>query len=313
MSGILHDSKLQAWLHSGAKQRLEREARYRDADLRPILREQRSIVFYPEGSFIRIQGSDDSEPHERSQTKRGKIGGFSPKSRGRLISLCAQLNRNAMALFLTLTWPGVWNPNPETWKDCLDTFLKRLHRAYVECSGIWKLEPQERGAPHYHLLLFGVDFIPHSILAQWWFEIVGSGDERHLQAGIRIEAVRSREGVMHYASKLYMGKEIAGFHGVGRFWGVFNRMKLPLSRAVKAEISGGELVHFQRMTRRYIQVKQKESFLKKRRQGKRVRWRPYRCNRPARIFCNEPAQWVRLLEWAAEKFNEQQRAKGHPF
>jgi len=33
-------------------------------------------------------------------------------------------------------------------------------------------------------------------------------------------------------------------------------MKLPLSRVVKAEISGGELVHFQRMARRTIQVKQ---------------------------------------------------------
>jgi hypothetical protein len=313
MSGVLYDSKVHAWLHSGAKQRLGRAARYRDADLRPILREKRSIIFYPNGSFIRIQGSDDYEPYESKQKPRGKIGGFSAKSRGRLMSVCAQLNRNAVALFLTLTWPGVWNPDPETWKTCLDTFLKRLVRAHPECSGIWKLEPQERGAPHYHLLLFGVDFIPHLILAQWWYEIVGSGDERHLQAGIRIEAVRSREGVMHYASKLYMGKEIAGFEGVGRFWGVFNRKKLPISRKVKAEISAAELVYFQRMARRYIQTKQKESFLAKRRQGKTLRWRPYRCNRPARIFCNDPAQWVRLLEWAAEKFTEQQIAKGHPF
>ena len=206
MSRVLYDSKLDAWQHSGAKRRLEVKARYRDADLRPVLREQRSIVFYPEGSFIRIQGSDDYEPHQRKQKPRSRIGGFSAKSRGRLMSLCAQLNRNAVALFLTLTWPGVWNPDPETWKTCLDTFLKRLVRAYPECSGIWKLEPQERGAPHFHLLLFGVDFIHHSILAQWWYEVVGSGDERHLQAGIRIEAVRSREGVMHYASKLYMGK-----------------------------------------------------------------------------------------------------------
>lgn len=154
-------------------------------------------------------------------------------------------------------------PIPKHGKPVWIRFSNGLHRAYPECSGIWKLEPQERGAPHYHILLFGVDFIHYSILAQWWYEIVGSGDERHLQAGICIEAVRSREGVMHYASKLYMGKEIAGFEGVGRFWGVFNRKKLPLSRAVKAEIAAGELVHFQRMTRRYIQSKYKESFLKK--------------------------------------------------
>jgi hypothetical protein len=313
MSGVLYDSKFHAWLHSGAKKRLDKEARHRDADLRPVLREQRSIVFYPEGSFIRIQPSDDYEPYEREYKKRGRIGGFSAKSRGRLMSLCAQLGRNAVALFLTLTWPGTWNPDPETWKACLDTFLKRLHRAYGGCSGIWKLEPQERGAPHFHILLFGVDFIHHSILAQWWYEIVGSGDQRHLQAGIRIEAVRSREGVMHYASKLYMGKEIVGFEGVGRFWGVFNRHKLPLSRAVKAEIADVELVHFQRMARRYIQAMQKQAFLKKKAQGKRARWRPYRCNRPARIFCNDPKQWVRLIEWSVEKTALLQQARGHPF
>ena len=300
MSRVLYDSKFDAWLHSGANRRLEVEARYRDAELRPVLREQRSIVFYPEGSFIRIQPSDDYEPHQRRRTPRGKIGGFSAKSRGRLISLCAQLNRVLHALFLTLTWPGIWNPDPKVWKTCLDTFLKRLHRAFPECSGIWKLEPQQRLAPHFHMLLFGVEFIHHSILARWWYEIVGSGDERHLQAGISIEAVRSREGVMHYASKLYMGKEIAGFEGVGKFWGVFNRAKLPLSKAVKAEIAAGELVYFQRIARRYIKAKQKESFLAKQRQGRRVRWHPYRCNRPSRIFCNDPVQWVRLLEWAAQ-------------
>jgi len=35
----------------------------------------------------------------------------------------------------------------------------------------------------------------------------------HLRTGISIEAVWSREGVMLYAGKLCMGKEIAGFEG----------------------------------------------------------------------------------------------------
>ena len=313
MSRVLYDSKLQAYLHSEAKHRLEVPARYRDAELRPVLREQRSILFYPEGSFIHVQPSDDYEPHQREYKKRGKIGGFSAKSRRRLISTCAQLKQTISALFLTLTWPGVWNPDPKSWKTCLDTFLKRLHRAHPDCSGIWKLEPQERLAPHFHLLLFGVEFIHHSILSRWWYEIVGSGDERHLRAGISIEAVRSREGVMSYASKLYMGKEIAAFEGVGKFWGVFNRIKLPVSRTVKAEISAGELVFFQRIARRYIQAKRKESFLAKRRQWKPVKWRPYRCNRPARIFCSDPKQWVRVLEWAYQKLAERQLAARYPF
>jgi hypothetical protein len=82
---------------------------------------------------------------------------------------------------------------------------------------------------------------------------------------------------MHYASKMYMGKTIEGFSGVGRFWGVFNRAKLPLSNAVRVEIAQPVLVHFQRIARRFIQSQMKASFLWKRALGKRVCWRRYRC------------------------------------
>ena len=218
-----------------------------------------------------------------------------------------------MAQFVMLTLRGVWSDDPNDWRRCLDTFCKRMRRAYGEVSGIWKLEPQERGAPHYHLLVFGVNFIPHQMLSQWWFDIVGSGDERHLQAGISIEAVRSREGVMHYASKMYMGKIIEGFSGVGRFWGVFNRAKLPLSKAVRVEIAGPVLVHFQRIARRFIQSQMKANFLWKRTLGKRVRWRRYRCSRPARVLVNDPVQWLRLVEWAEGEFQRRLREAGLPY
>ena len=170
-----------------------------------------------------------------------------------------------------------------------------------------------RWAPNYHLLVFGVDFIPHQVLSQWWFEIVASGDERRLQAGISIEAVRSREGVMHYASKMYMGKTIEGFSGVGRFWGVFNRGKVPLSKAVRVEIAQPVLVHFQRIARRFIQSQMKASFLWKRTLGKRVRWRRYRCGKPARVLVGDPVQWLRVGEWAETEFQRRLFVEGHPY
>ncbi len=199
------------------------------------------------------------------------------------------------------------------WKRCLNTFFKRLKRAYGDSSAIWKLEPQERGAPHYHILLFGVSFIPHQTLSQWWFEIVGIGDARHLAAGIRIEKVRSREGVMHYASKLYMGKEIEGFVGVGRFWGVFNRSKLPVSIAVNEAVAVPVLKLFQRVARKYIQAQTKASFLRNRRAGQSVKWKPYRCGQPVRVFVNNPERWLDVLSWAESEYYRRERLAGRPF
>lgn len=308
-----YDSRLEAFLDSPAKKKLEQRARLKDADLRPILRSERAIIFYPQGNLVRIEGSNDYEPHERGSARRGKIGSFSARSRSRLMTLCSMLNKASLPLFLTLTWPGIWSPEPKEWKACLDTFCKRLKRAHPNSSAIWKLEPQERGAPHYHLLVFGVSFIPHETISRWWFEVVGSGDKRHLAAGIRIEAVRTREGVMQYASKLYMGKEIAGFSGVGRFWGIFNRSKLPRSVEMREDVAECVVVKFQRIARRLIQSQTKARFLRKLRAGRRVKWRRFRCNRPTRIFANDPAQFGRLLDWAEEKHYDDLALAGQPF
>ena len=95
------------------------------------------------------------------------------------------------------------------------------------------MEPQRRGAPHFHLLLWGLRRSAH--LLRWvsltWYEVVGSGDGRHLQAGTRVEALRSWKGVMSYAAK-YSAKMVEelpeGWEHVGRWWGIWNRAAAPV-------------------------------------------------------------------------------------
>jgi hypothetical protein len=86
---------------------------------------------------------------------------------------------------------------------------------------VWVLEFQERGAPHYQLLASGP--IPKDEIAQRWYEIVGSGDEKHLRAGTGIEAIKSKEGLYHYlysyVTKSKQKVAPGGFEDVGRFWG----------------------------------------------------------------------------------------------
>jgi hypothetical protein len=60
-------------------------------------------------------------------------------------------------------------------------------------------------------------------IAERWFRIVGSGDERHLRAGTGISAVRSRGqlfgNLSTYIRKLDQKTPPVGFEDVGRFWG----------------------------------------------------------------------------------------------
>ena len=80
------------------------------------------------------------------------------------------------------------------------------------------------------------DLIP--FVSRSWYEVVGSGDERHLTAGTRCERVRSWRGVVSYAAK-YLGEpERLQLHQEppGRFWGVWYKDLLPIEM-VETEIS----------------------------------------------------------------------------
>jgi hypothetical protein len=215
---------------------------------------------------------------------RGAIGGFSAGARRRLMYFIASVQRDApLPVFITLTYPEVF-PDPRQSKKHLDRFFKRLDRAFPQHGTVWKLEPQERGAPHYHLMTWGCDlqelqdFIPSA-----WFDIAGNGDMKHLrwhrgEFGNQhcVQQVRKFEGVRSYASK-YLGKtfEVAGWseQWTGRFWGVVNRSNIPLGELVQEEVTREKAVELLRYERRF-------SGLDK-----------FRSNRSLTIFCNVN-QWI---------------------
>jgi hypothetical protein len=127
-------------------------------------------------------------------------------------------------------------PTAREAKKDLHVFRKRFERAWGAFGMFWKIEPQKRGAPHFHLLVRFVGQIELKALRIWmsenWYEVVGSGDVKHLLAGTRVEQVNSWNGVMVYAAK-YMGKECyaeaGGWNLPGRWWGVWNEDKWPVT------------------------------------------------------------------------------------
>ena len=145
-----------------------------------------------------------------ASAKRGEVLGLSSKSSRRFrwaIENTPQLLSEGV-LFASLTYPSVYPKDGRKVKRHLDNFGKRCIRAGAFFA--WVLEYQSRGAPHFHLLARFPESWEIAQTREWiarnWFEVVASGDEKHLQAGTSVEVARNRNGVGFYLSG-YLGKE----------------------------------------------------------------------------------------------------------
>ena len=171
---------------------------------------------------------------------RGRIKGFSRASRRNLLRRLASINRSAFRAYegrlisITLTFPKEFPEDTETCKGHLKALRKRLARRYGPSSGFWRLGIQERGAWHFHLLLF----VPpsfgslkelRSFIASSWYEVCGEVSEGHLQAGTRVEEVRKWKSTTSYVER-YLAKPERFPERVetGRIWGVWNEEMLPV-------------------------------------------------------------------------------------
>ncbi|MGC2063139.1 MAG: hypothetical protein WA610_09175, partial [Thermodesulfovibrionales bacterium] len=121
--------------------------------------------------------------------------------------------------FITLTYPEDYPCDGKVTKGHLNAFLQYLRRKQIKYA--WVLEFQKRGAPHYHVI--ASDYVNRTELSERWYEIVGSEDEKHLQAGTSTEFIKSKRHLYgylaSYVKKLAQKTPPPGFENVGRFWG----------------------------------------------------------------------------------------------
>ncbi|NLT35972.1 MAG: hypothetical protein GXX83_08745 [Gaiellales bacterium] len=192
-------------------------------------------VTHRNGELVQVKARGGSVGGGGGQ--RAKIAGFSRQSRRRLLYLLASIDQEASGLprFVTLTYPGKdWESYATNMKRHLDNFHRWLTYHHPRASAIWRLEMQKRGAPHFHLLVFGVAFLDCLRVAETWWHIVGSGQESHLQAGTQVKGCSRWREATSYMAK-YMAKpqeDAAEVHELwklpGRFWGVWGDKNLPV-------------------------------------------------------------------------------------
>jgi hypothetical protein len=174
------------------------------------------------------EGEVDPDGREVEPAKRGRISGLSEDARRRLRQTVHAVDRNEDLLFVGLTWHEVM-PSPDEAKRALDRFSKKLKRALPPAAFIWKLEPQERGVPHFHLFLYGCGWIDPQAISRLWHECTDEVSEQHRKSGVDFEWVNGgqNEKLAAYLAKYFsknndyaFGTEDEPWDWPGRFWGV---------------------------------------------------------------------------------------------
>lgn len=257
-----------------------------------------NLQIFVSGSLIRV-----SKPGNESVGGglRSIIVGFSVGSRRRLMLKLAELARDVLPIFVTLTYPAEYPLDSREWKTHFDRWCKRLHRRYPGAGLVWRLEPQRRGAPHYHCLVYGVGMLSGGFrqwLAKAWYGCVGSGDPLHLRYGTYAVQTDGKKHVRSYISK-YLAKvqplpegvdfatgeiiPLADWSRVGRWWGIRYGENLPWSDCIGGRIlSLPEACKMMRHLRRFLK-------------GQGVRSRSS-CARGMAVLVDNPAQWLHNLD-----------------
>lgn len=182
------------------------------------------------------EANEDSDLEETFSV-RGRILDFSRRSQRRLsLALSSWIPFGEIAV-VTLTYASFW-PDADGLRRHKQKFLRALNMRYPKIAGMWRLEYQVRGAPHWHLVVCGakdkreIDEID-TYVRQIWSEIA-SHDGSMLRT--EVEPARNPEAAKYYLTK-ELGKSMQsrgawqsafdkfGHEGL-RFWGWFNKKEL---------------------------------------------------------------------------------------
>jgi hypothetical protein len=162
---------------------------------------------------------------------RGRITSLSDQSRRRLIFKARNISN--LVGFVTLTFPASeyadtarfnYMRDGESVKKAYYQVRKWLMRRGI--GGLWFLEFQKRGAPHFHIFTTrALSDIDVDDLRSYWWSSVRSGCPHHRRRGVDSQVLRKRHAAGSYAAKYSSKTEQKtvpeAYSDVGRFWGTF--------------------------------------------------------------------------------------------
>lgn len=227
---------------------------------------------------------------------RGKVRGFSRSSRMRLLEMFNQLNAHettAHPKFITLTYPEDIAPEWKVAKAQLNTFLWYLEKRYGRHPLVWRMEHQENGSIHFHIIYWYRPFVPYQVIRDLWDGLICNYVLPEQSASTQVKGLTRWRQVAYYVAKYVAKRTPEGEADVahGRHWGTRNWSLMPVKvRTVVLSLAEGYRI---RRQMRAIRA----SHCGKRRHAKRLgAWSP-QSSWGATVFAAERDGW-RLLVWA---------------
>jgi len=183
-----------------------------------------------------------SIPASRKPGRRKAILGFSPSARLRLLRTMATVYWEGVgpSLFITLTYPDSHvDRSMQTRTQDRSRFFRDMEN-YLnqEVGAVWRVEWVSRKsgkhvgtmAPHVHLIVFGLRYIPYQVVNKLWRDVL------HVDGVLRtdVRKINGQRDVAKYVAKYAAKPEedrslvIASYlNTTGRHWGIHRRDKIP--------------------------------------------------------------------------------------
>jgi len=180
-----------------------------------------AVVFVPEKPIpddanlrlyqSRIVVSKIGHPPEKALQKvRGVVSyTFSRKCRRRMMNATHSIQwpDESKKYHVILTYPKTYPDDWRLWKVHLKAFKRKLQAKFGDSVvGYWRLELQQRGAPHYHFLFS----LPKGVvtnkklmklITQWWASIAHMSDQYQGEYATKVKVVPNDAAIQSYVSK----------------------------------------------------------------------------------------------------------------
>lgn len=179
---------------------------------------------------------------------RGRIQGFSPGSRLRILKLLATIDPECVmpASFITVTWPDGRRPGYRDVTRAKQVFWRSLEKIAGPTTAVWRVEWELRKSgkhkgkpmPHIHFVAFKIPFIHYSRINELWKRAI----RKTSYVRTEIKPLKSAKQGFAYIAK-YVAKKQPSTSLVyaaylnksqGRCWGVLRPRGLKRSPAESA-------------------------------------------------------------------------------
>ncbi len=219
-------------------------------------------------------------PSPEGRARRGGVYSFSPSARRRLREAMLELDLSVpsyrFGLTLTLPWKvREWGSvELDDFKSAFNRFGVSFKRAFPRWAAIFRVELQQRGAPHVHAIVYA-PMCECSAFDKWWVglrhrlwrlwfkalkeDMRGGSLFGFYAHGVSVDEIRSEGQMMRYLADHASKHKQAQLGYKGKQWGFLNRKALgripPLE--VHKELSEAEMARFCRVLRKLCRYRVK--------------------------------------------------------